>query len=1018
MGLAIVCRTAEQTALTTVEQIRNPPPSEADSNRPTRLGGTVTLSDPQAHLPLLTLVRQVRELSPEQAARGYPTRIRGVVTFCDERTSVLFLQDDSGPSLVRPDHFLKDLHPGELIEAEGFTDPGESAPIVAHARLSRCGNARVPPARPASPDVLLTGAFDSQLVEVRGVVRSARLEGNQLRLELLAGRRCLPALVGMTTNLTTARRLVDSEVRVTAVCDSKFNNRRQLVGIVLLVPDLSSIWQIAPAPNEPFALPVRQVRSLRPLGALTTSDHRVHVRGVVTHYEPGVGLYLRDESGSLYAESGQADQIGPGDLVDAVGFVTLQGTSPGLQNTLVRLLGQEAVPHPVSINVQQALTGDYDSELVQMDATLLTRVQRRNGLLLALQSGEVDFDARLSQPQPASFVSWLQPGSSLRLTGICTVTTDEQRQTKSIRLLVRSSSDVEVRHMASSWTSERTFQVLAGMAVIALMILLWAQTLRRRVREQTALVQERLEREAALEEQYRLVWDNSVDAMRLTDGEGRIVRVNEAFCRLAEKSKSELEGQLLTVIHAQKNHEHVLKSYLASFKGRTIRTHLVHETVLWNGKTAWLEASNSLFEVRGQIPLVLSVMRDITERKGEEIQRIGLERKLLDAQRLESLGVLAGGIAHDFNNLLTAILGNAGLLAMAIPEDSPSRPLVDGIEKTCRLAAGLCKQMLAYSGRGCFEVRNLNLNALIEDMHPLVSISVSKKCVIEEVLGPQLPTVSVDPSQIRQLVMNLVINASEAIAENPGRITIRTGVMEATREYLNLIDPATDIPEGTYVFLEVSDTGAGMNREVMRKIFDPFFTTKFTGRGLGLAAVLGIVRGHQGALRVESEPGRGTTFRLLLPPVEATAEPLRQAPVSVPQPRQVGGKVLVVDDEQSVRLITSRLLKTLGFEPVAAEDGVAGLELFRSHRSNCSAVLLDMTMPRMNGEETFKAMRAIQPDIRVILMSGYNENDATQRFRGLGLAGFLQKPFGPADLRARLQAVLSAPSPPCDASGD
>ena len=972
---------------------------------------TPSTAPPDDYLPLLTLIRQVRELTPEEAARGYPARIRGVATYCDERTGQLFIQDDTGAIYVVPKEFPKDLHSGDVIEAEGFSDPGGFAPIVTNAQLSRQATSRIPSAKPVSPDALLTGTLDCQLVEVRGVVRSARLEGNRLLLGLYAGRRSLPVRVGTTTNLPTAHRLIDSEVRVTAVCASRFNNRRQLLGVILLVPGLSQIEQVAAAPGEPFALPVRQVRSLKQFGASTVPEHRIHVRGVVTCYEPGIGLYLREESGSLYAETSQKDPFKPGDLVDAVGFVALQGDSLSLQHASVRLLGQEAPPRPVTISAKQALTGDFDSDLVRMDATLLTRVQRRDGLLLALQSEELDFEARLSEPQPVSFISWLQPGSALRLTGICIVRTDEQRQTKSVHLLARSSADIEVLRLPSLWTRERTFQILAAMAVVALVILLWAQTLRRRVQEQTALVQKRLESEATLEEQYRLVWDNSVDAMRLTDGQGRIVRVNEAFCRLVEKAKPDLEGQLLTTIHARDNHAHVLESYLAHFQARTIRTHLVQEVVLSNGKALWLETSNSMFEVRGQIPLVLSVMRDVSERKREETQRLALERKLLDAQRLESLGVLAGGIAHDFNNLLTAILGNSGLLAMEIPETSPSRPLVDGIEKTCRLAAGLCNQMLAYSGRGGFEIRNLNLNTLVEDMHPLVSISVSKKCIVDQVLAPQLPTVSVDPSQIRQLVMNLIINASEAIGENPGRITIRTGVMEATRDYLSRIYPATDLAEGRYVFLEVSDTGAGMTREVMAKIFEPFFTTKFTGRGLGLAAVLGIVRGHRGALRVESAPGQGTTFRLLLPPIEVAPEPLRSTPSSIRQPWKAEGRVLVVDDEQSVRLITSRLLKTLGFEPIAAEDGVAGLELFRSPGSSFSAVLLDMTMPRMNGEETFKEMRAANPNARVILMSGYNEHDATQRFQGLGLAGFLQKPFGPDDLRAKLQAVLSVPPP-------
>jgi len=340
-----------------------------------------------------------------------------------------------------------------------------------------------------------------------------------------------------------------------------------------------------------------------------------------------------------------------------------------------------------------------------------------------------------------------------------------------------------------------------------------------------------------------------------------------------------------------------------------------------------------------------------------------------------------------------------------LPEDSPNQSYLQNIEKTSMQAADLCKQMLAYSGKGRFEIQRLDLNEMILDMQHLFQISVNKRVVLKLELTPVIPAIEADPSQMRQVLMNLVINASEAIGGKDGVVTVRSGVMRPDRNYLAETYLAPELPEGEYVFIEVSDTGCGMSPETRAKIFEPFFTTKFTGRGLGLAAVLGIIRGHKGTVKVQSKLNQGTVFRFLIPSAAAPAEALRSE--SEPPSNWTGrGTILLVDDETTVRTVAAEMLESLGFEVITAFDGRNGVEVFAQNCDRVVAVVLDMTMPRMNGEEAFREIRKLRGDIRVILISGYSEQDATNRFAGHGLSGFLQKPFRLEQLRKKLRAIL------------
>jgi CheY-like chemotaxis protein/two-component sensor histidine kinase len=319
-------------------------------------------------------------------------------------------------------------------------------------------------------------------------------------------------------------------------------------------------------------------------------------------------------------------------------------------------------------------------------------------------------------------------------------------------------------------------------------------------------------------------------------------------------------------------------------------------------------------------------------------------------------------------------------------------------------ASELTGQMLAYSGKGTFVVEALDVSRLSQEMASLLNVSVTKKAELLLDLDERLPAIEGDATQIRQVVMNLLTNASDALEDGPGTIRVRTGQLTVDRGYLSQTYLDEDLPAGDYVFLEVSDTGCGMDSATVARIFDPFFSTKFTGRGLGLATVLGIIRSHRGAIRVYSEPGRGTRVKVLFPASSRAAEPPAAPPAATAW--RGSGTVLVVDDEPTVREVAAAILEDAGFDVLQAADGADGLRVFEAHADRIRVVLLDLTMPQLSGEQVCAAIAELRPDARVVLSSGYSEQDATRRIDGGSLAGFIQKPYGPRELVAMMRQAL------------
>jgi PAS domain S-box-containing protein len=426
--------------------------------------------------------------------------------------------------------------------------------------------------------------------------------------------------------------------------------------------------------------------------------------------------------------------------------------------------------------------------------------------------------------------------------------------------------------------------------------------------------------------------------------------------------------------------------------------------VCWpDGSLHWVSLhGRAYFESEGEARRavrVAGVSTDITERRRTE-------ENLRQAQKMESIGLLAGGIAHDFNNLLVGVIGNASLAEDMIPRDSPAREILRRIVKSGEQAAHLTRQLLAYAGKGQFLLEPVNLSELVRESIPLIQSSISKKIAMQFRLESNLPAVESDPSQMQQVFMNLALNAAEAMGGSAGAISISTGETLVDAAYIRQELAGWPVQPGRHVYLEVRDTGCGMDAALSARIFEPFFTTKFQGRGLGLAAVAGIVRAQRGAIVVTSAPGAGTTFRVLLPAMAAGAA------ATAAREHERGdlrgkGTVLVVDDEQIVRDLARFSLERQGYDVLLAEDGRSAIEILRAERDRVQLVVLDLSMPGLSGEETLPLLRNVKPDLNVIVSSGYSEAEALRVFGGASVSGFIQKPYTAQALAREVKLVLS-----------
>ena len=524
-------------------------------------------------------------------------------------------------------------------------------------------------------------------------------------------------------------------------------------------------------------------------------------------------------------------------------------------------------------------------------------------------------------------------------------------------------------------------------------------------------VSARARAEEALREselKHRTILERIEEGYYEVDLAGSFTFFNDAMRNILGYSDEEMPGLNYREYMDEQNAAEVYRLFNQVYCSGISAQALDWQLIRKDGSRRAVETSVSLMrDAAGRPCGFRGISRDVTERRRAEEERRALEIRMQEVQKLDSLGVLAGGIAHDFNNLLMTILGNAELALDEVLPGSIARPCIQDIEIAAKRAADLTRQMLAYSGRGQFLVEPIDLSELVAAVAHLLEASISKMAALKLHLAPALPRIEADAAQMRQVVMNLVLNASEALGTKSGVITVTTGVRECDRAYFEQARFNDALAEGRYIHLTVADTGCGMDTETEQRIFEPFFTTKFLGRGLGLAAVLGIVRSHDGAIMLDTTPGEGTTLTVLFPVH-------RQPPPDAPEAEPGGdenawrgsGTILFVDDEESLRTTGTRMLEHIGFHVLTAADGQEGVETFARHADEIACVVLDLTMPRMGGEDAFEAIRSVNPSVPVILCSGYSEEEFLSRFAGKGFAAFMHKPYHLAELVAAVKRAL------------
>ncbi len=517
------------------------------------------------------------------------------------------------------------------------------------------------------------------------------------------------------------------------------------------------------------------------------------------------------------------------------------------------------------------------------------------------------------------------------------------------------------------------------------------------------------------ENRFRLIVEEAPEAILAVQSSGKIALANAQAERLFGYDPGELIGVRVKdlVPDAMRGmHDEHIRTFFEAPGSRVMGGGRSLHARRRDGSTLPVDVALTSIRFGGEVH-ALAFVSDLTVRRELEEERQRILTRMTETQKLESLGVLAGGIAHDFNNLLTGITANASVAVGALdkaPDEATLRECLSGIQVSSRRAAELCHQLLAYSGKGKFVVQPTDLSTLVQDTAKLVHASISRRIDLELELDRALPPVSMDVTQIRQVVMNLLINAAEAIGDAHGRIHVKTGRMQVTSETLRAAVLSEGVSETPHVYLEVTDTGAGIKDADLKRIFEPFFTTKFTGRGLGLSATLGVVRSHKGTMLVRSTEGQGTSFRVVLPPAEGRAAASVAPAAAALSSYRGSGHILVVDDDELLRNIARRLLQRLGFEVTTAPDGRAALEIYSKEPGKYKLVLLDLTMPRQSGEEVLADLRAVDPSVRVLLMSGFTESDVQDTFADAPPAGFLPKPFDAQSLTAAVRSALETAS--------
>jgi PAS domain S-box-containing protein len=957
-------------------------------------------------LPTLTTAEQVRKLTADQANRGYPVRLRVVVTYVDFAVGDFFAQDATAGIYVNENNKSLHLRPGELLEIDGVTEEPDFAPQIARARYRFLGQAPLPRPRNVHVTDLFSTREDSQWVQTEGIVQDVGSAGARLKLDLASeGRNVLVNF--MNPAGLNSHNLVDAKVKVTGVCAALYNPNNQLVGVWLAVPTARQITIEEPPPVDPFSVPVRPINSLMAFTARGTSEHRVRVQGTVTLVRPK-GIFIQNGRQGLYIPGSPNIRLRPGDRVDAVGFADIGDYTPVLRHALFRRIGSAALPAPVGITAQEALSGAFDTLRVRIDAILRDIGHSETDRRLVLQQGNVLFEARITEGQADGHWSALL-GSRLRLSGICSVSVDRNRAPDTFNILLGSPKDVLVLARPSWWTLRHAGTVFGLLTGFALAVGVWVIVLRRRVRAQTEVIRRRLESEEALEKRFQYAaratndaiwdWDLVTRDIRWMDGiettfEHSIDNVGRNpdwwFEHVHEEDRARVEHSLRAAI------EGADETWSAEYRFR--RGHGKYAYVLDRGYVM-RDSTNRAIRMVG-------AMMDITARK--QVEKEMQEAKEAAEAANQAKSQFLANMSHEIRTPMNGVLGMTDLL-LETGLDPEQRDYAGMVRTSAESLLTIINDVLDFSkieaGKLELETIDFKLRGSLESTIKTLGIRAHQKgldlnCVIE----PDVPEgLTGDPTRFRQVVVNLLGNSLKFT--ETGEVNLRVQRESGTEDSVVL-------------HLSVEDTGIGIPEEKQADIFEAFTQVdgstarRFGGTGLGLSICRRLVEGMGGRIWVESAPGKGSVFHF----TARFGISKRAGSLAAQMTKLVGMRALIVDDNRTNRRFLEALLSDWGIKPTLAGDGREALAIltqgFETH-TPYSLVLTDANMPEMDGFQLAEKIRQ-NPQLSettVMMLTSAGQRGDAVRCRELGMAGYLTKPVGQNELLDAILRVVGSKDP-------
>jgi PAS domain S-box-containing protein len=989
----------------------------------------------------LCLADQVRALDRESIARQVPVSLEGMVTWVDPGRQFVVVLDSSGGIRVMQSKFQngKSIKTGQMVRLTGVVTEGEFAPVVTNAVVHQTGTMRLPDASPISLEEALTGTADGRWIQLRGYVRKVSEKTDVIELRLVASGGEFVARVPKESSM---RSLQGSVILVQGVCAVMANSRHQLTGIEIWSPVVSDIQIEQSPPQDLFALPMRSLASLRQYNQFNALNKRVRTCGSVTLQAPGRYVCVQEGESSLLALSDQTEPLHPGDRVEVVGFPGNENGNFVLREAAYRRIASGPEPAPLQLPASQSVREDLDGLLVQAEGVLLDIAKKADELRLIVQARGLVFEAKLDQFEETT-PEKLAIGSKLALTGVYRMQRDEYGQPRSFLLNLRNGSDVRVLVPPPWWTLSRLLLLSAGILLMALLALLWTLATRRknsqllqaqaelkaahgkleeRVQERTRELREQIAaRERAhaelsgaqqalkrSEERFAKAFRASPVPLTLQSvSDQRYVDVNKSFLRLTGFTMEDVLGHTPAELNLFPKPE-TLQLILDAISIKHPARNLQGELNARDGRHLTALISTETFELDNQ-PHFLTSLQDITE-------RLNMENQLRQAQKMEVVGQIAAGIAHDFNNILTVIQGHAELQLNVGHTDASLVESLNEMAHASTRAASLTRQLLAFSRKQMLHRRPLDMREALNNLGKMLQRIIGEHIYLRIQCAENLPLVFADAVNFEQIVINLAVNARDAMPRG-GPLTISAEPVVIDEKYKAQVPDAV---VGTFVCLTVADKGLGMDTTVRNKIFEPFFTTKDVGKGtgMGLATVYGIVKQHQGWIEVESKVNVGSAFKVFLPVADGEAQNSSDHGTDLIHAADVQPRtILIVEDETPLREMASKILKRLGHNVLAAQDGPDALNLWSQHRGKIDLLFTDMVMPGgMTGRELADRLLRDEPRLRVIYSTGYS----TDLFRsGIELVEGINCLLKPYDATALVRTVKKAfaPGQPDSAAG-